>query len=260
MLLAAALALSICSIGCGGSNSGSVTHTQNPLVAQYTVPVAAGSTARVEFGPDTNYGFVTSAITATAPTISVLVAGMKQNSTYHMRAVVTHADGSKEVDTDHVFTTGAAPSGRIPVMAVTLPAGVTRTPGIELVSLNPPPNNPGNFLRVVALDPAGELIWYYDFDERLGTAQPIKLLPNGHFLLVLFGGTTGPGGLVREIDLAGRTIHEFAVDQLNRWLGASGYKWNANAIHNDIEALPNGHLLVLVNTRRWPLGSASMSW
>ena len=250
MLLAAALALSICSIGCGGSNSGSVTHTQNPLVAQYTVPVAAGSTARVEFGPDTNYGFVTSAITATAPTISVLVAGMKQNSTYHMRAVVTHADGSKEVDTDHVFTTGAAPSGRIPVMAVTLPAGVTPTPGIELVSLNPPPNNPGNFLRVVALDPAGELIWYYDFDERLGTAQPIKLLPNGHFLLVLFGGTTGPGGLVREIDLAGRTIHEFTVDQLNRWLGASGYKWNANAIHHDIEALPNGHLLVLVNTRK----------
>ena len=250
MLLAAALALSICSIGCGGSNSGSVTHTQNPLVAQYTVPVAAGSTARVEFGPDTNYGFVTSAITATAPTISVLVAGMKQNSTYHMRAVVTHADGSKEVDTDHVFTTGAAPSGRIPVMAVTLPAGVTPTPGIELVSLNPPPNNPGNFLRVVALDPAGELIWYYDFDERLGTAQPIKLLPNGHFLLVLFGGTTGPGGLVREIDLAGRTIHEFTVDQLNRWLGASGYKWKANAIHHDIEALPNGHLLVLVNTRK----------
>ena len=250
MLLAAALALSICSIGCGGSNSGSVTHTQNPLVAQYTVPVAAGSTARVEFGPDTNYGFVTSAITATAPTISVLVAGMKQNSTYHMRAVVTHADGSKEVDTDHVFTTGAAPSGRIPVMAVTLPARVTPTPGIELVSLNPPPNNPGNFLRVVALDPAGELIWYYDFDERLGTAQPIKLLPNGHFLLVLFGGTTGPGGLVREIDLAGRTIHEFTVDQLNRWLGASGYKWNANAIHHDIEALPNGHLLVLVNTKK----------
>jgi arylsulfate sulfotransferase len=250
MLLAAALALSICSIGCGGSNSGSVTHTQNPLVAQYTVPVAAGSTARVEFGPDTNYGFVTSAITATAPTISVLVAGMKQNSTYHMRAVVTHGDGSKEVDTDHVFTTGVAPSGRIPVMAVTLPAGVTPTPGIELVSLNPPPNNPGNFLRVVALDPAGELIWYYDFDERLGTAQPIKLLPNGHFLLVLFGGTTGPGGLVREIDLAGRTIHEFTVDQLDRWLGASGYKWNANAIHHDIEALPNGHLLVLVNTRK----------
>jgi hypothetical protein len=246
----AALAVSICLIGCGGSGSGLVTHTQNPLVAQYTVSVPAGSTVAVEFGPDTKYGFVTSAVQPTAPTISVLVAGMKQNSTYHMRAVVTHADGSKEFDNDQVFTTGAAPGGRIPVMAVTLPSGVSPTPGIELVSLNPPPNNPGNFLRVVALNPAGELIWYYDFDQRLGTAQPIKLMPNGHFLMVLFGGTTGPGGLVREIDLAGKTIHEFTVDQLNQWLVAAGYKWKANAIHHDIGELPNGHLLVLVNTRK----------
>jgi arylsulfate sulfotransferase len=250
MLLAAALALSVCSIGCGGSDSGPVTHTQNPLVAQYTISVPAGSIAAVEFGPDTNYGFVTSAVTATAPTVSVLVAGMKQNSTYHMRAVVTHSDGSKDFDNDRVFTTGAAPSGRIPTMAVTLPSGVTPTPGIELVSLNPPPKNPGNFLRVLALNPIGELIWYYDFNQDLGTAQPIKLLPNGHFLIVLFGGTTGPGGLVREIDLAGKTIHEFTVDQLNGWLAKAGYKWKANAIHHDIEALPNGHLLVLVNTRK----------
>ena len=250
MLVAAALALSVCSIGCGGSVSASVTHTENPLVAQYDVSVPAGSTAAVEFGPDTNYGFTTSAVTATAPTVSVLVAGMKQNSTYHMRAVVARADGAKYFDDDHVFQTGAAPPGRIPVMAVTLPSGITPAPGIELVSLNPPPNNPGNFLRVVALDPAGDLIWYYDFDQRLGTAQPIKLLRNGHFLLVLFGGTTGPGGLVREIDLAGKTIHEFTVEQLNDWLAKAGYSWKANAIHHDIEALPNGHLLVLVNTRK----------
>src|SRR4051812_25032615 len=142
MFLAAALAVSICSMGCGGSVSGAVTHTQNPLVAQYTVSVPAGSTTAVEFGLDTKYGFVTSAVTATAPTVSVLVAGMKENSTYHMRAVVTHADGGKEFDNDHVFRTGTAPSGRIPVMAVTLPVGVSRTPGVELVSLNPPPNNP----------------------------------------------------------------------------------------------------------------------
>lgn len=250
MFVAAALALSVCSFGCGGSISGTVTHTQNPLVAEYTVSVPAGSTAAVEFGQDTNYGFITAAVTATAPTVSVLVAGMKQNSTYHMRAVVARADGAKYFDDDHVFQTGAAPPGRIPVMAVTLPSGITPAPGIELVSLNPPPNNPGNFLRVVALDPAGDLIWYYDFDQRLGTAQPIKLLRNGHFLLVLFGGTTGPGGLVREIDLAGKTIHEFTVEQLNDWLAKAGYSWKANAIHHDIEALPNGHLLVLVNTRK----------
>ena len=250
MFVAAALALSLCSIVPGGSDSGAVTHTQNPLVAEYKVSVTPGSSVAVEFGPDASYGLVTSAVSATARTVSVLVAGMKQNSTYHMRAVITRADGTKYFDRDRIFITGAAPADRIPIMAVTLPSGVTPSPGVQLVSLNPPPNNPGNPLRVVALNPAGELIWYYDFDPDLGTAQPIKLLRNGNFLVVLFGGTTGPGGMVREIDLAGRTVREFTVDQLNQWLVAAGYTWKANAIHHDIVELPNGHLLLLVNTKK----------
>ncbi|HEX3740614.1 MAG TPA: aryl-sulfate sulfotransferase, partial [Terriglobales bacterium] len=248
--MAVALALSLCSIGRGDSTSGAVVHTQNPLVAQYNVALSPGSSATVEFGPDTNYGFVTASVVATAPAVSILVAGMKQNSTYHMRAVISHADGTKTLDSDHTFTTGAAPASRMPVMSVTQPAGVAPTPGVELVALNPPPYNPGNLLRVVALNPQGDLIWYYDFDPHLGTAQPIKLLRNGHFLMVLFGGTTGPGGMVREIDLAGRIIHEFTVDQLNKWLAVAGYPWKANAIHHDIVELPNGHLLVLVNTKK----------
>src|SRR4029077_16255360 len=108
------------------------------------ISVPAGSTATVEFGPDTNYGFMTSAVPATAPSVAVLVAGMEQNSTYHMRAVITRADGTKEFDSDHVFNTGSAPADRLPIMAVTLPSGVTPSPGVQLVSLNPPPNNPGN--------------------------------------------------------------------------------------------------------------------
>jgi arylsulfate sulfotransferase len=250
MFMAVALALSLCSIGRGDATSGAVVHTQNPLVAQYNVALSPGSSAVVEFGPDTNYGFVTAPVAASAPMVPVLVAGMKQNSTYHMRAVITRADGTKTFDSDHTFTTGTAPASRMPVMAVTQAAGVAPTPGVELVALNPPPYNPGNLLRVVALNPDGDLIWYYDFDPHLGTAQPIKLLRNGHFLMVLFGGTTGPGGMVREIDLAGRIIHEFTVDQLNQWLAVAGYPWKANAIHHDIVELPNGHLLVLVNTRK----------
>jgi len=248
-----ALALGVCPVGCSGSSAfGPVTHTQNPLVAQYMVSPPPGSTAAVEFGLDTHYGRLTSAVSATAavPTVPILVAGMKQNSTYHMRAVITHADGTQVLDSDYVFATGSAPAGRIPLTTLTLPAGARPSLGVKLMALNPTPNNAGNSLRIVATDPAGELIWYYDFDPALGTAQPIKLLPNGHLLMVLFGGTTGPGGMVREIDLAGQTIHEFTVDQLNQWLAAAGYSLQVNAIHHDIAELPNGHLLLLVNTRK----------
>lgn len=246
----AALALGVCSVGCGTPAFGSVTPTQNPLVARYIVSLPVGATAVVEFGLDTHYGSTTSPVSATAPTVPILVAGMKQNSTYHMRAIITHANGRREFDRDRIFTTGAAPAARVPSMTLTQPSGVTPAPGVELVCLNPLPNNPGNYLRVLALNPAGEIIWYYDFDPDLGTAQPIKLLPNGHFVLVLFGGTTGPGGMVREINLAGETLREFTVERLNQWLAVAGYRLHANAIHHDIAPLPNGHILVLVNTRK----------
>lgn len=167
-----------------------------------------------------------------------------------MRAVITRADGRQEFDADHVFHTGEAPEGRTPIMAVTLPSREDPSPGVEMVCLNPQTNNPWNLLRVLALSPGGDLIWYYDFDPDLGTAQPIKMLRNGDLLMVLFGGTTGPGGLVREINLAGETVHEFTVARLNQWLSSAGYDLHANAIHHDVATLPNGHLLVLVNTHK----------
>jgi arylsulfate sulfotransferase len=235
------------------SATAQVTRVENPLVASYSVAAPAGSHVAVEFGPGANYGFSTSAITVPSgeSSVSILVAGMKEHSTYHMRAVITHADGTKEFDADHTFQTGDIPTGRTPAIVVTSRAGVNASPGIELASLNPPQDNLGNPLRIVALNPAGDLIWYYDFDEPfLAIAQPIKLLPNGHFLMVLFNGTTGPGGEVREIDLAGRTIHDFTVDELNQWLAAAGYRWTAHAIHHDILPLANGHTIVLVNTEK----------
>ncbi len=250
---AIAVALSLCFISSTASAiEGSLTRTQNPLVASYSVVAPAGSSVVVEFGPDIKYGFVTSANTvpAGATSIAVLVAGMKQNSTYHMRAITTLQNGKIETDIDRVFTTGAAPASRIPAMTVTIASGNTPAPGVELVGLNPPKENVGGALRVVALNPAGDLIWYYDLDPALVITQPIILLPNGDFLMVLFGGTTGPGGMVREINLAGQTIHQFTVDDLNRWLAKAGYTWTANAIHHDIAELPNGHLLLLVNSHK----------
>jgi Arylsulfotransferase (ASST). len=92
------------------------------------------------------------------------------------------------------------------------------------------------------------LIWYYDYDRSLGIAQPIKLLPNGHFLVDLYVGTTVAGGTLREIDLTGKTVNQLTVTELNQFLGAAGYTWTANSIHHDFAVLPNGHLLVLVNS------------
>src|ERR1700679_1713502 len=86
-------------VGCGegpyvipaGIFATSVSSTQNPMVASYAVTTVLDCAGQVmvEFGPDTSYGRTT----AWYPTpgyyykTSILVAGMKASTTYHMRAV-----------------------------------------------------------------------------------------------------------------------------------------------------------------------------
>src|SRR5215472_6678791 len=132
-LLTAFLCLLI-TVGCGGSpadppapsrlpplQSGTVAATSNPLVAQYTISTPAQATMSVEFGPDLSYAYITSpqASSSAGGAVTILVAGMKQNTLYHMRGIVTYSDGSIQFDGDHTFQTGTIPPQRIPTMKVT---------------------------------------------------------------------------------------------------------------------------------------------
>jgi len=245
--LATAVVSMLLFVACGGSNTGS-----NPLVAQYKVSAPEGSSVTVQFGTDTNYGLATSPVTVPAgqDSVTVLVAGMRPNTKYHMRAITTMPDSSQQTDSDHTYTTGGIPPDLIPSVRVTTHSGMQASSGVELLGLNPAGGSADKRLTVLALDPSGNIIWYYNYDHSLGIAQPVKLLPNGHFLLNLYVGTAAPGGLLREIDLAGNTIHEFSVDDLNQWLSTAGYNFTAYSMHHDFVLLPNGHLLVLMNINK----------
>lgn len=226
----------------------SVTGTGNPLVAQYTVSTSSAASVVVEFGPDLSYQLLTSPqlSSSTGGAVTILVAGMKQNTLYHMRAVATFSDGSQAFDSDHTFQTGTIPSHRIPAMKVTTPSSAAPASGVELMSLT---IGSSNQLLALATDPAGNVIWYYDYDSSVGIPQPIKLLPNGHMLLVLAAVGT-PSGTVREIDLAGNVIHEFNYATLNQKLANAGYDIQVFSIDHDFVLLPNGHLLIIVSDTR----------
>lgn len=121
--------------GCGGNSVGAVFATANPLVASYSISVGDGEQVKVEFGKDTNYGFTTSAqSTQYAGLVNVLVAGMQQNTLYHMRAVITSPNGNSRNDIDHTFQTGTIPSGFIPTLTAQTTGGMTPQPGIEMVN------------------------------------------------------------------------------------------------------------------------------
>lgn len=247
-------------VGCGGTKAdppesaqtrlpgGAVATTGNPLVAQYTIMPPAPATVTVEFGPDLSYALHTSPQVASSPggAVTVLVAGMKQNTLYHMRAIVTYSDGSRQFDSDHIFQTGTIPPQRVPAMKVTTANGSSPAPGVELMSLT---IGNANQLLALATDPGGNVIWYYDYDPSLGIPQPIKLLPNGHMLMVLYGAGT-PGGTVREVDLAGNVVNQFDYNALSQKLQNAGYNLQVFSIDHDFVLLPNGHLLLIVSETR----------
>lgn len=241
-----------------------ITSTANPLVALYSYQSTVPGLVHVEFGPDTGYGKVTSAIAtpSNGGPVQIFVAGMKQKTTYHMRAVVIENDGKAVDDTDHTFTTGGFPRRILPKLRATTAAGETPQPGIELADATSTISNI-KFLEAYATDLQGNIIWGYNYPDRPSRytiIQPIKLLPNGHFIVVLSYPSQfripGQGetltakdesvDLIREIDLAGDPVAQITLDSLNAELAASGHGDIQLAdLHHDIAILPDGHFVVM---------------
>jgi len=163
---------------------------------------------------------------------------MRASTTYHMQAVTTLADGTQLKDADHTFSTGAIPAS-LPNITTELTGVGTPSPGIELLSLTL--TGPQTALTAVATDLAGNVIWYYDLPTG-AYPFPIKLLPNGHMLLV----TAGTLDDIREIDLAGNIIHEVTLSTINQSL-AQSLTWEIAELNHDMLMLPNGHLILLAN-------------
>jgi arylsulfate sulfotransferase len=248
------LLLAVCNsfVGCGGMNFpvATVSATQNPLVAQYSVAMDTTGQAMVEFGTDLTYGRQTAWYPLTGgkgisgAAVNILVAGMKPNTAYHMRAHFS-GEGLSWTDEDHIFKTGPLPSPP-PKLTVTRPnpsLSSTENPGIEMLSLI----GAGNTLHALFTDRDANPIWYYDGGASAGDLPTMmKLLPNGHMVLLMGNAVAGTTWL-REVDLAGNTIRELSAAQLNTELRAAGFNLASQGFHHDILPLNNGHWIVLIS-------------
>jgi arylsulfate sulfotransferase len=252
-----ALIVILCA-GCGSAPFGTVSSTSNALVAEYSVNPVKRGVVTVDFGPTDEYGFSTASVpTAVGPTI-VEVAGMKANSTYHMRAHVEYDDGTSQTDVDHTFTTGSLPSGIIPATTVTATPGLTPAPGVELVDILPSTEESFAY----ATDLEGNVIWYYAPPESQvsgSSLYPVKLLPNGHYMCFIAPASQSPltqpvtpstPDLLREFDLSGNTIRQLNMTDLNARLAAANFHITLQVFTHDFVVLPNGHILVIVNSIR----------
>jgi arylsulfate sulfotransferase len=228
---------------------GVVAPTVNVQVAMYTITPPAGASVSIQFGPDTTYGLSTSRQSAVSDgtPANILVAGMRLNATYHMRAVIYLTDGSQIVDSDHSFTTGTLPGASLPNLAVTTTPGATPQRGVELVVM-------GATSGLVVTDLSGNVLWNYNPYPGGSTPNQLSFLPNGDFLISFFGpGSNTPDPLMREIDLTGQTIWELNTTQLNQDLAVAtcaGCNITAIGVHHDFALLPNGHVILIAAETR----------
>ena len=246
-----------CSNNRTSAEDSSVSPTNNPQVALYTVQPSGPGKVSVEFGPTTSYGLTTweKPTPQDGSPVKIYVAGMKANTTYHMRAVVKYDDGKIGMDQDQTFTTGSLPKEILEGATVKTGPGTMPQSGVELVDATL--SDLSGYLEAYATDLQGNLIWGYNYPDREKNSivQPIKLLPNGDFGMII----SYPSQFIfkpeqrskintlREIDLAGNTVRELTLDELNTRLKTAGYTFTLLDYHHDFIVLPNGHWIVLAN-------------
>jgi arylsulfate sulfotransferase len=241
--------------------AGQVTPTNNPQVALYTITLPFPGTVAIHFGTTTSYGLQTWTQSTRVPggQVSIFVAGMQASTPYHMQAAVQFTNGITVADADHIFTTGAVPPTMRTTVTASTTAGMTPQPGLEL--LNPVAGNPSG---VVVTDLSGNVLWTYANPgiQNLNFIDGVKMLPDGNFLLVIgpsssvsLAGAFAPGTIteLREVNLAGDTVREISIQDLNAELtlaGCAECNVQLDNFHHDVEPLPNGHWLALANTTR----------
>lgn len=229
---------------------GVVTSTNNPQVALYTITPPASATVTIQFDTDTTYGLSTWA--QPSPTgggaVSVFVAGMRANTLYHMRAMLQFTGSNEVNDSDHTFTTTSIPTANIPTVTASTTPGMTPQSGVELLDLVSFVATSQNGIAVTDL--AGNLLWSYNPGLSAGVlANPIKLLPDGDFLINFSASATdGEDSVLQEVDLGGDVIWQMTAAQLNQALAAAtcaGCNITVVGTHHDFAVLPNGHLIVI---------------
>jgi arylsulfate sulfotransferase len=240
--------------------AGTVTPTDNSQVALYTMNLPFPGSMTVNFGTDTSYGRTTwsqSTSNSTGGPVSIFVAGMLANTTYHMQATVTFANGITMTDTDHTFTTGAVPSNMQMTLQATTTQGMTPQSGLEI--LDAIGNNATTPSGVAISDLSGNIVWTYanPGNNALNIIQGVKMLPDGDLVMAIgptnaLGGPT-PAGIIneiREVNLAGDTVREISINDLNTELAQAGCaecNITLDSFHHEVTPLPNGHWLVLAH-------------
>ena len=189
---------------------------------------------RLEFGPERD------------PAEGLPIVGMRPARKHEVRVALRAANGAEIPATGILeFTPPALPEVGVdfPPVQVQASRPAEMEPGVTL--FNPRRRKVGRgpdiaafnagFGMLMALDAAGEVVWYFRTDSRI---SDFEKLSNGNLIFV-----TADFRLV-EIDWLGNTVRQWYAKRRPEG-PAEGTAVDAQTFHHEIDELPNGNILVL---------------
>jgi hypothetical protein len=172
------------------------------------------------------------------------VVGMRPARAHKIRVTIVDAAGKKAVaPTELSFQTPPLPAGEeeFPPIRVTTSEAKRMEPGYTIFS--PRRSREGNlrfgsgFGMLVAVDAAGEVVWYLRMDSRISDLQRLR---NGNFAFL----TQDYRAI--EIDMLGNQVASWYAKDRPYPPPAKGIPVEgALTFHHELDELPNGNLLVL---------------
>jgi arylsulfate sulfotransferase len=168
----------------------------------------------------------------------VAVLGLRADRAYTLQVQIT-ADGQSAAADPLAFRTAPLPEV-LPTLRVTRSEPERMEPGLTIFSLfrweNARADN--NFGYFVAVDSAGEVVWYYAIGAP---AAALHRLPSGDFQFI----HGVPPTFIRRIDPLGNTIREFHAVALGDRLRDGAIPVDVDTFHHDFAPQPDDSLLAL---------------
>ena len=165
--------------------------------------------------------------------------GLQSDQTYQIVLVATDRAGNEVKSSPHDMTTPALPSDFPPVEAVQSEPD-RMEPGVTLFSVfRRTEDDPGNdFGLILAVNGAGEVVWYYRSDERI---TDVRRLQNGNLLYT--------GGAKRdrmyEIDMFGHMVRQWHAAGVGGDAPPGSIPVATDTLHHEVYEMPSGNFLAL---------------
>jgi len=179
-----------------------------------------------------------------SPEKGLAVAGMRP-ARKHTISVVIRDKSGKQAKAPNLleYTTPPLPTaeGDFPPIRIRAPLRDKMEPGVTVVSVRRQapgrPDNPAStrFGMILAVDAAGEPVWYYQHDARI---SDFERGPDGNLFICTLDYE------IVEVDLLGNTAAKWHAAGRPQGAG-DGIPVDTMTFHHEIDVLPNGNLVVL---------------